>query len=45
LDLGKAWWQPGWDDGSPVAARAMDWVIRQLKDLGVIDIDAEIEFD
>lgn len=45
LDLGKAWWQPGWDDGSPVAARAMGWVIRQLKDLGVIDIDAEIEFD
>ena len=45
LDLGKAWWERGWKGGKEDATRAMGWVVSQLKELGVIDADAEVEFD
>jgi hypothetical protein len=42
LDLGKGWWRSGGDDNT---ARAMEWVVTQLKELGVLDAEAVIEFD
>ena len=44
LDLGKGWWN-NHPDGERNASRAMQWVVDQMKELGVIDADAVIEFD
>jgi hypothetical protein len=41
LDLGRGWWR----DGGNTGQRAMEWVVAQLKELGVLDSEAVIEFD
>jgi hypothetical protein len=41
LDLGRGWWK----DGGQTSVRAMEWVVAQLKELGVLDAEAVIEFD
>jgi hypothetical protein len=42
LDLGRGWWAGGEKN---TGQRAMEWVVAQLKELGVLDSEAVIEFD
>jgi hypothetical protein len=42
LDLGRGWWS---GNDRNTGQKAMEWVVAQLKELGVLDSKAVIEFD
>jgi hypothetical protein len=43
LDLGQSWFGENWNRGERTAEEGMRWVVQQLKNLGVVDADAEWE--